>query len=179
MRFENVIGGRFGLIPRDTFALKNFQITDAQWENFSVPINLAFFFHNSVTGKIVALYPSPAGATESLLTLETWNELTSENPVLSGIQPDVEALLINRVGKTRAYFIAPMDVCYALVGLIRTHWRGFSGGEAAWREIENFFARLNASPAPLAREQHFGARPVKSNPPRPARHSLSQEVVHA
>jgi len=28
------------------------------------------------------------------------------------------------------------------VGLIRTHWRGLSGGTEVWREIGSFFAAL-------------------------------------
>jgi hypothetical protein len=30
-----------------------------------------------------------------------------------------------------------------LVGIIRVHWRGLSGGEAVWQEIASFFQRLN------------------------------------
>ena len=140
LRFQDVVGGRFKLIPRDARALPDFQMTDAQWDSLALPINLAFF-HNT-GGKMTAMYPSPAGATESLLPLEHWRELVADNPMLGEIEPDVEALLVNRVGPAREYFIAPMDVCYELVGLIRTHWRGLSGGETVWVEIENFFARL-------------------------------------
>ncbi|MEP6662674.1 MAG: DUF5947 family protein [Verrucomicrobiota bacterium] len=142
LRFENVIDGRFKLIPRDGRALPDFQLTDAQWENLALPINLVFIFNNSLAGKPTAAYPSPAGATESLLTLECWQTMVAENPKLKELEPDVEALLINRIGQAREYFIAPMDACFELVGLIRKHWRGFSGGEDVWREIENFFSRL-------------------------------------
>ena len=88
------------------------------------------------------MYPSPAGAMESLLPLESWKELVEANQVLEGIEPDVQALLVNRVGTAREYFIVPIDTCYELIGLIRTHWRGLSGGETVWREIREFFARL-------------------------------------
>jgi Family of unknown function (DUF5947) len=54
----------------------------------------------------------------------------------------VEALLVNRVGDKRMYFIAPIDKCYELVGTIRAHWKGLSGGEEVWREIDGFFAQL-------------------------------------
>ena len=90
----------------------------------------------------MALYPSPAGATESLLPLTAWESLIAANPMLCGMQHDVEALLVNRVEKTREYFLAPMDICFELVGLIRVHWRGLSGGEELWNEIDAFFARL-------------------------------------
>ena len=39
----------------------------------------------------------------------------------------------------RRQWIVPIDVCYALVGLIRTHWRGFTGGADVWRELDTFF----------------------------------------
>lgn len=142
IRFQGVIGGRFKPIPRDARRLPGLRLSDAQWEGLALPISLAFFFFSTPAGKMTALYPSPAGATESLLPLETWSALVSENPVLGTLEPDVEAFLVNRVGEARDYFIAPIDVCYELAGLIRMHWRGFTGGEAVWEKIGGFFARL-------------------------------------
>jgi hypothetical protein len=142
LRFQDVVGGRFKLIPRDARSLRGFQMTDSQWESFALPINLTFFYFDSLAEKIVALYPSPAGATESLLPATNWKNLAAENPALNTMQPDVEALLVNRIGAKRDYFIAPMDACYELVGLIRMHWRGLSGGETVWQEIDRFFANL-------------------------------------
>ncbi len=69
-------------------------------------------------------------------------EIADANPELQNLAPDVEALLVNRVGATREYFIAPIDECYRLVGLIRMHWRGLSGGAAVWGEIGRFFDDL-------------------------------------
>jgi hypothetical protein len=92
-----------------------------------------------------AYYPSPAGATESLLTLDGWAELGYANPALSSLLPDVEALLINRVGEHRDYFIAPIDRCYELVGLLRVHWRGLSGGTDVWERIGRFFDDLRTA----------------------------------
>ena len=125
--------------------LRDFQISDADWENFALPINLAFFFYSTPNERTIALYPSPAGATESLLPLPAWESLVRQNPILNSMQKDVEALLVNRVDGKRDYFLAPIDKCFELVGTIRTHWRGLSGGEEVWREIEKFFARLNAN----------------------------------
>lgn len=107
-----------------------------------VPISMAFFFFSTPAGKVVALYPSPAGPTESLLTLDSWHEIVAGNPVLQHMETDVEALLVNRVGPAREYYLAPIDECYKLVGLIRAHWRGLSGGTEVWAEINNFFSAL-------------------------------------
>ncbi len=142
LRFQDVVGGRFKLIPRDPHLLPKFQLTDAQWESLALPIDLAFFFFSTPLGKMTAMYPSPAGATESLLPLTAWSTLLADNPVLGHLQADVEALLVNRVGESRESFLAPIDACYELVGLIRMHWRGLSGGEAVWQEIARFFAGL-------------------------------------
>ncbi len=147
--FQNAVGARFKLIPRDARALPGFRLSDAAWENLALPINMAFFFHSTPLKKMVALYPSPAGATESLLPLSAWEALVLDNPGLTQMQADVEALLVNRVGSAHEYFLAPIDRCFELVGLIRLHWRGLSGGTEVWQEIAGFFERLNALSKPL------------------------------
>ncbi len=74
-------------------------MTDAQWENLYIPINMAFFFQSSVDGKVVALCPSSCRMQwNPLPSLDAQNEIAQENPVLSQSQSDVEALLVNRVG---------------------------------------------------------------------------------
>ena len=79
-----------------------------------VPINMAFFFRSSPEARMVAMYPSPAGATESLLGLEAWSEIARENPEIEKMESDVEALLVNRIGHSRGYtkaeyYIVPID----------------------------------------------------------------------
>jgi len=89
---------------------------------------------------------------ESLLGLENWESLISSNPLLNDLEPDVEALLINRVRDTREYYIVPIDACYRLVGLIRVSWKGLSGGEKVWKTIAEFFADLRAKSQPVKGE---------------------------
>jgi hypothetical protein len=137
-------GAHYLRIPRRILLLTDFEISEMQWEALMIPINLAFFYKSSASDKMIAMYPSPAGATESLLSLESWEEIRANNPALQTMEPDVEALLVNRVGDTAEYFIVPMDECYRLVGLIRMHWKGLSGGTEVWREIQQFFAQLHA-----------------------------------
>lgn len=140
--FSDRVAGRYRRVPRRVRFLPDFQLTDADWESLMIPIKLAFFFHSSVAGRVVALYPSPSGATESLLPLAAWETLVEENAVLRDLEPDVEALLVNRTGRPAEYYRAPIDECYKLVGLIRTYWRGLSGGTEVWRETGRFFAGL-------------------------------------
>jgi len=157
--FDGMTGSKYRRVSRRIVLLCDFQITDAQWDSLFIPINMAFFFRSSPEDRIAAFYPSPAGAVESLLQLDAWSEIALENPALNGLQPDVEALLVNRVGRasesTRSeYYIAPVDECYRLVGLIRSHWRGLSGGSEAWTEIAKFFDHLRSHAAIEGGEVH-------------------------
>jgi hypothetical protein len=144
LRFLDVVDGRFKLIPRDVWYLPEFSLSDSEWESLALPIGLAFFFYSAAEQKMKAMYPSPAGAIESLLPLAAWNSLAEKNSALAKMKSDVEALLVNRVGTKREHYIVPIDVCYELAGLIRLHWRGLSGGDIVWQQIERFFARLSA-----------------------------------
>ncbi len=150
LRFQNVIDGRYKLIPRDAYALPDVVLSDEHWNRLALPINLAFFFYSTPEEKMTVLYPSPGGATESLVPLDAWETIIGENPVLEQMEPDVEALLVNRVDDARACYLAPIDTCYELVGLIRLHWQGFSGGKKVWDEIEGFFDRLERKAKPMA-----------------------------
>jgi hypothetical protein len=135
--------GKYRRIPRQTRFLKDFSLTDGQWENLLIPINMAFFFYSSPAERMIALYPSPAGPTESLLPLEAWSEIAETNPVLQNLEPDTEALLVNRISKEDGqHFIAPIDKCYELTGLIRAYWQGLGGGREVWEEITKFFTEL-------------------------------------
>jgi hypothetical protein len=137
-------GGHYRLVPERRLPLEGFRLDEEQWAALQLPVELAFFFHSTPAGRVVALYPSPLGATESQLELAAWEELERENPILLELEPDVEALLVNRARGARDHYVAPIDDCYQLVALIRAHWRGLAGGEEVWREIAQFFERLRA-----------------------------------
>ena len=112
---------KYKRVPRRVRFLPDFQMTDSQWDGLMMPINMAFFFKSTPQDRVIALYPSPAGATESLLSLDTWDEIAAENPVLLEMEADVEALLVNRIGHSRGfsdpeYYMVPIDECFKLVG---------------------------------------------------------------
>lgn len=140
--FSGQVETKYRRVPRRIRYLSAFKLTDAQWDSLMIPIGMAFFFHGTAAGKTLALYPSPAGATESMLDLESWDEIVQENPVLKEMESDTEALLVNRVKGEREYYLVPIDECYKLVGLIRAYWHGLSGGTEVWDEIGKFFAEL-------------------------------------
>jgi hypothetical protein len=96
--------------------------------------------------------------------------------VLAELEPDVEALLVNRTGlvsrretqegldrsvqtderakparpddgtasgaSVHEHWLVPVDRCYALVGLIKTRWKGLAGGQEVWEELGEFFEGL-------------------------------------
>jgi Family of unknown function (DUF5947) len=131
--------------PR-TDVLHDFKLSDAEWDAFRIPIDMVFLFHSTSANRPIAIYPSPAGPTESLLSLDAWSRLVATNRVLAEMEPDVEALLVNRVNGAREYYRVSIDRCYALVGLMRTRWRGLSGGSEVWTAVQDFFASLRQSP---------------------------------
>jgi hypothetical protein len=100
------------------------------------PVGLAFVFHHSGLGRMVAFYPGPAGATESELPPETWEWVGANHSTLT---PDVEALLIRRVDTGIRSYVVPIDACYELAGRLRTLWQGFDGGPAARKAIDAYF----------------------------------------
>ena len=122
--------------------LPDLQLSDEVWASFGIPIGLAFFMRSSTAGKVVGLYPSPAGATECELDLAAWDTLCEANPVLGGLEPDAEGLVINRLASPPQHAIAPIDLCYGLVGLVKANWEGISGGAGIERAIAGFFEEL-------------------------------------
>ncbi len=125
-----------------TLWLEPFELTDELWAAFQIPIGLAFFLRSSSTGAIVGLYPSPAGATECELDLVAWQQLVSANPVLEDLDPDAEALIVNRMATPHVHAIAPLDDCYRLVGIIKSTWEGINGGAAMEAAVQSYFDDL-------------------------------------
>ena len=127
-------GGRYTLVPTRRVRVDDVELSDADWEELRLPVDIAFFVRSSVEGRAMAFYPGPMGATECLLTFDL--------DVLATLEPDVEALLVDRHLGAREHWIVPIDDCFRLVGLIRTHWKGLTGGKDVWAEIGRFFDGL-------------------------------------
>jgi hypothetical protein len=140
--FDNPTAGKYRRVPRRVQLLRDFHLPEEAWAGLQLPIDLAFLLHSTAAGHVVAFYPSPAGATEALAPVEAWQALVDDNPVLRELTPDVEALLVNRIQQNREHYRAGIDKCYELVGLLRMHWRGLSGGPAVWEAIARFFDGL-------------------------------------
>jgi hypothetical protein len=161
---EGAAGGKYRAVPDRYLYDPAFRLSESQWDDIQIPVSMAFFFINSSMERFVSFYPSPAGATESLLDLGAWTEVIRANPQVPDLAPDVEAILLNKVDagwprpdrKTDAgwprpdrkteerfeCFLVPIDACYELVGLVKVHWKGFAGGEKVWEEVTAFLDRL-------------------------------------
>ena len=140
--------GHLRLVPDRRLRLDDFALSEAAWAQLRIPVDIAFFFRSSRAERVMAFYPGPMGATESLLELASWTELERANPVLVTMQPDVEALLVDRARGADRQWLVPIDDCYRLVGLIRTGWRGLSGGKQVWTQIDSFFDQLDRQAQP-------------------------------
>ena len=127
-----------------TLWLPGLDVPDDLWASFQIPIGLAFFMESTVTACVVAMYPSPGGATESELHFDSWTRMRSLNPVLDNLEPDIEGLIANRLSDPPMYVIAPIDRCYALTGTIKAHWEGISGGPGVQDAVARFFDVLRA-----------------------------------
>ncbi|MFI6789674.1 DUF5947 family protein [Nonomuraea sp. NPDC050383] len=147
------VGGPYRLVPDRRWLLDGFELDDETWAGLSIPVRMAFLLHDAAAGRTALFYPSPAGAVESPLEPSLWRRLEEANPVLRRVAPDVEALLVNRTGAAGEHWIVPVDDCYALVGLLRTHWKGLAGGSRVWDAISDFFGELRerSTTVPAAR----------------------------
>jgi Family of unknown function (DUF5947) len=131
-------GGRLRAVPERYLTDPDRPLADADWDALQVPVSTAFFFRNTDLGRVVACYPSPAGATECLLDLAGWQRLTESYPLLAAPAPDVEAVFVSLVRNRPAAFLIPIDAAYRLVGAVRLRWRGIAGGDEVRRTLEAF-----------------------------------------
>jgi hypothetical protein len=117
------------------------ELNDASWRELGVPVGLAFFTTRSRTGEVVATFPGRAGIVESFVPLRAWSELEQRFPVLKGILPEVEALLVRHTSRHQDYFQVSIDHCYELAGLMRGSEAPLSSPELS--VVQSFFARLD------------------------------------
>ena len=101
---------------------------------------------DGASGEVAVGYPSPLGVTRSAVAPEVWEELARGYPELAGLADDVEALLVHRSDGADEHWIVPLDDCYRLAAIVRTHWRGLSGGPEVREHIDAFFTGLSGPP---------------------------------
>lgn len=144
-------GVRFRAVGEEVRRVTDLRLDDVTWDSLRVPVDLVFFFRQSLEttstsaddAPLVAFYPGPGGATESELDLHAWSSIVEANPALDQTQPDVEAVLLRRYGEEFSAHLVPIDVCYELVGVVRTWWKGLGGGPEVWERMAGFFDDLD------------------------------------
>ena len=128
--------GHYRLVPRQRVRLPAVSTKD-----LGVPVGLAFFVPRA-DGRVIAHYPSPAGATQWEVDPQAWEEVVDTCPQLRSLAADVQALLVNTARGEQHHWLVPIDDCFRLVAVVRREWKGLSGGSRVWPEIEQFFAEL-------------------------------------
>lgn len=146
---------RYRAIPDRYLSFPDFALERRAWEALQIPVGLAFFFRNSTLGRTVAFYPGPAGATESELDLQAWNDIRTADSRVDTLAMDTEALLVrvpdDENTSPQAYLV-PIDACYEFVGRLRMIWRGFDGGQEVRSYIDEFFESLDSRSRVVDRE---------------------------
>jgi hypothetical protein len=198
---EGSAGGRYRAVPEHVYHDPGRPLTDADWNELEIPVAMAFFFYNSALGRVVAGYPSPGGVTECELDLAAWDRLAADHPLLGALAPDVEAILVNRVGLggndpphtppalggvpspqtplapgpgNFEVFLIPVDECYGLVGELRMKWQGFDGGAEARAALAAFLDGLRRRAVLL--EGKRDGPDVRPGPPEPELAELSERA---
>ncbi|MFD8542781.1 DUF5947 family protein [Streptomyces sp. NPDC059649] len=147
--------GRFRTVPDRYLTDPGHTLDEAAWDLLRIPVGVAFFLRHTGLDRLVALYPSPAGATESELDPAAWETVLAGSRLAPLLQPDVEALLLRRTDDRTDCYLVPVDVCYELVGRMRLLWHGFDGGAEARAALADFFTTV----ARRAREPKEDDRP--------------------
>ncbi|MEU5474974.1 DUF5947 family protein [Streptomyces lydicus] len=134
--------GQFRTVPDRYLVDAGHSLDEAAWDLLQIPVGVAFFLRNSALDRLVALYPSPAGATESELDPATWQTVLDGSRLPALLRPDVEALLLRRAEGRIDCYLVPVDACYELVGRMRLLWHGFDGGAEARAALNDFFTTV-------------------------------------
>lgn len=138
-----VAGGRLRSVPRRYLTDRGHAVDGGTWDRLQIPVGVVFLFQDTALGRLVAFYPSPAGATQSELDSAELAAVGECTRLASLLEPDVEALLVRRAASKYECYLVPIDICYELVGRMRLHWHGFDGGTVARAELAEFFDRVS------------------------------------
>ena len=163
---EGAGGGHFRAVPDRYVAFAGLRARRRRsGTRLQIPVSVAFFFLNSSLGRVAAFYPGPAGATESELPLDAWDEVVAANPRLDDAAARRRG--VPRAGRRRTGSRAE---CYIVPDrrLLRAGrppaplWRGFDGGtrgqRASWTSSSTDVRGAGHDDRPRA-SRCVGARP--------------------
>lgn len=118
--FDAPSSGRYRAVPRTLTALPELVLSEADWQALGVPVRLAFFVRDDEReegGR--AVYPSALGGFSARLGPEAFALLEEKCPRVGALMPRVEALLVSSSPERERAYLAPIDVCYRLLGVLR------------------------------------------------------------
>jgi hypothetical protein len=118
-------------------------VANGWWDALGLPIGMAFVIAGE-SGGASAWYPSPLGATESKIPPHVWREIVAQYSGLGDLEPEVEAIIVERLSPQTTQFFVGIDRCWALVARIRAAWQGMTGGPAVREEVTQFFRELSS-----------------------------------
>lgn len=106
---------------------------------------------------MVLVLPSASGSIQMEVEPDRAAEAQRATSLARILRPEVEALVARAMGG-RAFelYLAPIDVCYALVATVREKWRGLDGGSELRSEVACFFERLAARAEPDSERRDLG-----------------------
>src|ERR687886_448781 len=107
-------GDHYRLIPERRLRLDAPGLDDRVWAALGIPVDVAFVTVRGATGTVVARYPSPIGLTTAAPARDAWEQVVAANPSLAEMEPDVEALLMNRARGARERWLVPIVDCFRL-----------------------------------------------------------------
>jgi hypothetical protein len=133
---EAAARGHYRIVPE-----RRLRLEGVSPSMLGVPVGLAYFVRQG-DGAVVAHYPSPMGATQWEIEAQRWADVVARCSALETMVPDVEALLVNTAGGSEQRWLLPIDDCYRLVAIVMREWKGLSGGDQVWPQIQRFFNEL-------------------------------------
>jgi Family of unknown function (DUF5947) len=146
MLFSTIEAARYGRIRPSVRRFAGLVIDDATWSALGIPVGLAFLTRTA-SGDVLAAYPGPGGGTTSMVDRDAWSAVVTRYPALNELEPDLEAWLINRLAAEPQHYRVSVDHCYRLAGLMRSRWKGISGGPDVAAAIVEFFRTMEEQAA--------------------------------
>jgi hypothetical protein len=141
--FPNKSDVRYRRLEMSVVPLRGLAIGPAELQGVGIPVSLLCLCPSAEHNRVFAWYPSAAGVVEGDVSTTQLETLVAAFPELGGVEPDLEALVIDARQAPARCFRVSIDVCHKLIGLLRAH-PGRSGFKAFERALLSLDEGLHA-----------------------------------